>query len=383
MSDGTHIGANPSAPSLQHDQIAPAVDSVALTERHQAIQGANRPKPFDELIQGAIDFESQFDAYQLDKKPRFDQQTLRIGSTVLEVDKESFGELCNTMSIPSQYAIALPEPFRSELINHHLENEDYRRNRFCGNDPSVMSRRGRFVGFVRTDLLQLTLRDALEAFQEGIGVDSENLLVQKAEFGERSCKFEFVRRDVATEVRAGDVIHGGYLIRYSPTGSHATQISTYVLRLVCKNGMTRKDCVSQASISRTRRQRRDNPDARLLELGQIHQRSAAVSAGLIDALAGVVGLADQEVNVEQLLEQSLRRARLWSRNTMALLLSALRAEEDYQGTAYAAMNALTYAATHNVSELSIRQRQGLSALGGLLAHRENHVCPRCYSVISS
>ena len=65
---------------------------------------------------------------------------------------------------------------------------------------------------------------------------------------------------------------------------------------------------------------------------------------------------------------------------MDRLLRAWR-DEGAEDTYYAAVNALTWVASHD-SELSNRQRRVLSLLGGMLAFSGVHICPRCFSVLS-
>lgn len=79
-----------------------------------------------------------------------------------------------------------------------------------------------------------------------------------------------------------------------------------------------------------------------------------------------------------MLERWLLRARLSGQ--LQRLLSAWRAEGG-EDTIYGAINAVTRVATHE-RELSERQRHILTALAGLLAFPEVHVCPRCNSILA-
>jgi hypothetical protein len=88
----------------------------------------------------------------------------------------------------------------------------------------------------------------------------------------------------------------------------------------------------------------------------------------LDDVAGVLG-------------RWLERARLSSRNLLPVLHEAWRAEGS-EATSYGVMNALTRVATH-AADLSARMRNALSGLAGILAFRHEHICPRCFSVLSN
>lgn len=49
-------------------------------------------------------------------------------------------------------------------------------------------------------------------------------------------------------------------------------------------------------------------------------------------------------------------------------------------TAYAALNALTWVASHT-DRLTLAERRGLARLAGVLAFRHEHLCPRCFSIL--
>jgi hypothetical protein len=85
------------------------------------------------------------------------------------------------------------------------------------------------------------------------------------------------------------------------------------------------------------------------------------------------------VDVDGLLTRWVERARLSGRHILPLLRRAWE-EEGAEATTYGAVNAFTRAGTH-ANELTLRQRRALLALGGLLAFRRVHLCPRCFSMV--
>lgn len=205
-------------------------------------------------------------------------------------------------------------------------------------------------------------------------------------------ELDLVSSAKSLEVRRGDVVKAGLHIVHSRYRGEATQVHAFVYRLVCANGMTRRECVSGNGIVRTRKLPADHPRAKELLLDQIRRLTAQTWAKLELQLAELQAANERRANVHQLLRQWLQRARISTKVTegrdiestrqtvMDRLLDAWRTE-GAEDTYYAAVNALTFVGTHD-PELSLRQRRVLSLLGGLLAFSGVHICPRCFSVLS-
>jgi hypothetical protein len=164
-------------------------------------------------------------------------------------------------------------------------------------------------------------------------------------------------------------------VSYSPIGRHAVSLETFLFRRICANGLTHRWCTAERAISRTRRLPRDQAAAKATQFRQVRRLVVNIWQGLPQRLAEVAALRQEQLaSVEAFLAQLLRPARLWSAPMRRYLHAALAAEDE-QGTAYAALNAVTRVATHQ-PQLSARQRRALSALGGLIAHRHAHICPK-------
>jgi len=185
----------------------------------------------------------------------------------------------------------------------------------------------------------------------------------------------------AIAVRPGDIVESGISIIHAPYGNEPTMIQAFTLRQICSNGMKRRECVSRDGIGRTRKLSVDYPNGRELQLNQIRRLAQQHWNGLQSQLEALRATSERRANVEELLNSWLLRARISRREMMPRLLAAWQAE-GADNTLYAAVNALTRVATHD-PELSTRQRHVLSALGGLLAFSEVHLCPRCYSVLTT
>jgi hypothetical protein len=100
-------------------------------------------------------------------------------------------------------------------------------------------------------------------------------------------------------------------------------------------------------------------------------------------LGSLKSLTDHKVEVRDFLDQQLRQVpRLHSRALRNRLLEAWLNHGE-GNTAYAALNAITWVATHAPdNHVRPRQREALALLAGVIALSGQHICPRCYSVIA-
>src|ERR1043166_7440645 len=156
----------------------------------------------------------------------------------------------------------------------------------------------------------------------------------------------------------------------------ATTVPTYVLRLVCENGMMHRDCVDHKRSPRTRRLNKNQGNARELQLNQIRRLAADAWRQVPEKLAAIRRLAEERVDATAVIDNFVRRSRLYSRSVIELLRRAWQIEGG-EPTAFGVLNALTRVATHS-TDLSYRQRRMLAQLSGVFATRHTHICPRCF-----
>jgi hypothetical protein len=326
-------------------------------------------------------FDSQFARIAVDDTLRVEGQSLLVGGMGLKLDSPGVERLCEQMRLPYSYLAGLDEWARTWLLNLHLMRGDLRRVGAGHGRLNAISHDGAFVGFARSDLADLPARELITGVIESIGANADDLSVHRLSLGEERVEVELIAHRVLEEVVAGDAVHGGLFISYSPLGAHAVSVETFLLRKRCGNGLRHRLCSAERGISRTRRLSRSHASADAIQLQQVRRLAAAVWAGLPARLAEVAALHEERLDdVEAFLAHLLRRARLWSGAMRGFLQEALTAEDE-NGTAYAALNAVTRVATHR-PELTAKQRRGLSALAGLIAHRHTHICPKCYSILA-
>jgi hypothetical protein len=361
----------------------------SLLDLSVPISDTNRPPIFDknrelpqtisELAQQLSRFDEQFARFPADDL-KIVGDSLVAGGVELRLDPAGIQRLCEQMGLPRSYVSRLKAPARTPLLNYHLTEGDHYRAA-SHRKLNVVGREGVFVGFARSDLAELNARELTAAVLEAVGPDPQRrLTVHRFWLNDERCEFVFLASDVFTEVTAGDTVVGGLAVSYSPIGRHAVSVETFLFRRTCANGLTHRWCSAERPISRTRRLPRDHSEAQAIQFRQVRQLAASVWQGLPQRLGEVAALRQERLEcVEGFLAQLLRPARLWSRPMRRYLQQALAAEKE-QGTTYAALNAVTRVATHQ-PQLSGRQRRMLSALGGLIAHRHAHICPKCYSVV--
>ena len=144
--------------------------------------------------------------------------------------------------------------------------------------------------------------------------------------------------------------------------------------------MHHRECVTRRA-SRTRRLPHDHPHARDLQRAQVRRLANDVWEALEEKLQALPQLQEEQIEVMHVFRRWLQRSRLSICRLLPRLELAWQ-EEGGATTMYAAVNAVTRLATH-CDDLTERERYILARLGGLLAFRRLHLCPRCYSVLTA
>jgi len=124
-------------------------------------------------------------------------------------------------------------------------------------------------------LLNLKSSEVFTAVIEGIEQDLESLFVTRIVDTVDRLEIELLGERKQFYVRPGDVVQGGLHIAHARFGAEATHIRSFILRLVCSNGMMRRQCVSRRR-PRARKLSVNHPNAHALELNQVRRLSAEV-----------------------------------------------------------------------------------------------------------
>jgi hypothetical protein len=248
-----------------------------------------------------------------------------------------------------------------------------------GPKPTLVIRDGQLITIARGDLFALPNAAMLRAVWEALGDDAETLFLARIERDAEGLDIDLISPAKEIAVRPGDIVQSGLHIVHKRFGSQATLIEAFIYRLVCSNGMTRRECMSDG-IKRTRKQPVDSRNNRQLQMNQVRELTRQNWNGLHAQLEALRASSERPAHVEELLTRWLQSGRLFSDSILRRLLSAWR-NDGGEDTQYGAVNALTAVATHS-RDLSERHRRALATLAGLLAFSEVHICERCFSVLT-
>ncbi len=336
---------------------------------------------------------------------RFNAGDLVAGGRQFRIDEARLADLCGSVAAPAGYLKRLGEPLRSQLLSKHFADGDHlatlnkqrllgRTRRHLG-EVAIVSRDKEFIGFARPDLQTLNAADILHEIERVVGEElnemADELIVANFRLSDDSFELNLVTPKASHEVAVNDVLQGGLHVRHSFLGTQATQIETYLHRLVCSNGAVRRECITGASgrsmAARIRRCTTNNLDAVDQTLVTVREHCRTVVRGLREKLASVSQLREQrlqgERDVRRFIEAQLGLVpRLRSQRLIDELTQTWR-REGAEESAYGVWNAMTRAATH-LPDKRLRPtiRRALSLLSGVLATRSQHVCPRCFRMIS-
>jgi hypothetical protein len=291
-----------------------------------------------------------------------------------DVDEHGWERMLGDVGAPTSYFSDRSSTLKAMALAEHVGGDD------LGRAPKLILRDNKLFSISRGDLINLPVTEILTAIREELGTEGESLTVARIDRDAGRLEVDLVSPTKAIQVRRGDIVRAGIHILHDRYGKQATVIEAYIYRLLCLNGMTRRECPAYGGVARTRRLPVGYPKGRELQLNQVRCLTRQHWNGLQSQLEEMRASSDRAVHVEELLARSIQRARISARTMMPRLLAAWELEGS-ENTYFGAVNALTRVATHD-RELSRRQRRMLAALGGLLAFSRVHLCPRCYSVLT-
>ena len=303
----------------------------------------------------------------------FDIDGIPHDGELIRIAQETRTRLFEKIGAPARYLEKHTPRFQATALAEHAGRGDF------GPKPSLVVRNGELVTVARGDLFALSNAAMLRAVAEGVGDYAETLLMTDIERDAEGLNISLISPSKEIAVRPGDVVQSGLHIVHERFGNQATVIEAFIYRLICSNGMTRRECVPNG-IKRTRKLPIDFPNNRELQMDQVRQLTRQNWNGLQAQLGALRASSERPAHVEELLSRWLQRGRLFSDSIMQRLLSAWR-NEGSENTQYGAVNALTAVATHD-RDLSERHRRALATLAGLLAFSEVHICERCFSVLT-
>jgi hypothetical protein len=328
----------------------------------------------NELVTRSTEWDAQFSSIALPPDElRFDTAGLRYSGQVVGLNEADRSRLFNNVNAPSHYLEKLSPVLQSAALSEHALRGDF------GKMPVLVTRNGAFETIVRGELQRLAIVDVIRSVQEALGNESDRLFVTRISGYPEGLDVDLVSASKEIAVRPGDIVQSGLHIAHEPFGNQATQIESFVYRLVCTNGLTRRFCKGEG-VERTRRLPASAANSRELQMAQIRRLARRNWDGLQEQLEALRAISGRPARVKDLLKQWLRNARITAEPMFDRLVSAWE-EEGGENTFYGAINALTRVATHHL-DLSERQRRTLASLAGVLAFSERHICERCFSILA-
>jgi hypothetical protein len=304
----------------------------------------------------------------------FDATGVMNRGQLIRIDDMARTRLFKRVGAPSGYFAQHSARFQALALNEHAARGDF------GAKPNLILRDGALMTIVRGELINLPNGAVIRAIAEALERESEGLTVAEIDRDDERLDLKLISTAKAIDVRPGDIVQSGLHIVHHRFGAQATHVEAFILRLVCGNGMTRRECVRDG-IARTRKLPVNFPNGAELQMNQIRRLTQQTWKGLHTQLEALQATGERPANVPEMLTRWLQRGRISAKAMMPRLLAAWRVEGE-ENTHYGAVNALTRVATHDL-DLSERQRRVLAALAGILAFSEVHVCPRCFSVLGS
>jgi len=354
-------------------QTERGLNGLALTSG-MASTAPPLPTRLDGLISRANEWDSEFTEIGFDAAGlRFEPAGIIYCGQLISMDQACRTRLFTKIGAPGRYLEQHSPVLQATLLTEHAMRGDF------GQRPTVVMNRNSFVTIAQGELRSLPIADVISAAQDGLGNDADGLVVTRIAGYPGRLDVEIVSPSKAIAVRPGDIVQSGLHIDHQRFGNRATLIESFTYRLVCTNGMTRRQC-SGEGCARTRRLPVNLPNSSELQLAQIRRLVRRNWDGLQEQLDVLRATAERPARVRELLSQWLRNVRVSPVTMLERLLTAWNVE-GAENTFYGAVNALTRVATHD-RELSERQRRVLGSLAGVLAFSAKHVCDRCFSVIS-
>jgi hypothetical protein len=332
------------------------------------------PMTVNELVSASAEWDAEFSEIRLNPDDlHFQANGVRYGGEFVPMAQADRTLLLDKIGAPGRYFEKHTPELQAAALAEHATRGDF------GRRPTLVLSNGELVTIAKGELLSLPNADTIRAVQDALGTEGETLMVAQIGRNSERLDVELVSPSRAITVRPGDVVQSGLHIVHYRFGNQATVIEAFIHRLICSNGMTRRECVRDG-LMRTRKLPVDFPNNRELQMNQIRRLTQQNWNGLQAQLEALRATSERPARVEELLTRWLQRARISVRAMMPRLRAAWQ-EEGAEDTHYGAVNALTRVATHH-RDLSERQRRVLASLAGLLAFAEVHICERCFSVLT-
>lgn len=301
---------------------------------------------------------------------------IRICSEDLALNPEARKGIASLAGCPVTFFESVPDDLRASIANRLLPSSRLERISVAILNGSEV------IGFSDAKLISLigteVLEAAFDAMPNSIRTGLEQLEVRRFRSAADILELDVTTPRASTELRVGDIAAAGISISHSPSGAFATQISTYLHRLACANGLLIPVCRND---KRLRVRRLDRSRFSRDEMLENIRRISQIAWDELDLkLRAVAELSKNKVDPEAMLADLAKRMHL-NRKISKALRDALYADElGFDTSQLGIINAISRVATHD-SGLNQMLRRRLMEASGVLSQAEVHRCPVCLSVV--
>lgn len=339
------------------------MEELKLVPRSEIVEVS---KPFENLK--TLDFElgsANGPRFDIVEKENFGKVIiLKAGRQEYQTTVPSVDAACRTIGIPVSYAKKCPSEMLIPHLNYWFGSPILGKVRFFIENDTI-------VGCTASQGQHHTNLEILGEIEKAIGVNS--IIGFQNNITSLDHSIFSVITDRIFEANSGDILHGGIEVQNSIDGSKTLQISPFIFRQVCSNGM-----IAAEHISNWKRNSSEN-------FGMWTQNVARSSMGRLDNEFGQIKRLQEvaltgEVHALNTL-RSIFRKYMISVKTQKEIAAEVLVSNTGNGanSMYDIWNAITRVGTHSPT-LTATSSRDLRIIAGKVS-REVSLCPHCDQLI--
>ena len=298
---------------------------------------------------------------------------LNTSAGELRLDTSAVPRLAKRVGVPSGFFETCSPALRASVFNEFLQH-GLRGERVPSHMKAIIHDGDVLLGVADPDLALLNSAEVLETVLDALPPDLDREHLEVVNFRSNGeLRVAVSTPQIVGEPRVGDIVQGGINVRHSPVGGFATQVSSFLFRLVCQNGLLVPTCQHEHRL-RIRRAAEENAATTLEKVREV---AGIAWTELRSKLDAVQRLAQETVTDPEGLIRAIARQSGLSRRVAAQVISALNVDELGGGDSlFDVINAFARIGTHS-ERLSSGRRRMLQELSGDLVTERINECPTC------
>lgn len=292
---------------------------------------------------------------------------LYVGEEEYTLTEDGYKTLMNDVNIPMGYAKRMPVALLDDNVNFWLRQRS-------DQQFAALTNGNRIRSFMNPSYEYVPTVEVFRTVAEKMGTDWN---LHNVEINDSLVKVAFTT-DIESGGLVNDVSAAGLSLLHSDSWVASPRFDSYMLRLVCTNGMTQPVNGRKFRVSGSDRES-------ILE--QVGQFTEIAQDNLATMIAGYERLRNQQIeNVARLLDRICKENRLPSKVREVLILTQTSQgflstmESSSLTTMHDVVNLLTWVSTHN-GELNEAHRQHLREIAGNISTTGNTRCDSCGSAV--